>query len=131
MTPSYSRFLILTVAIITVQLGVNFVGAQEQKPTVKRRGPLPANYGKLGVSDEQREKMYDIQEEYDAKIAPLRDQIKNLLKERDSALGDQLTPGQLLRLKELKAEARKRSQKPLTEQEPKPENDSVEPETTN
>ncbi len=80
--------------------------AQETEP---RRGPLPFYFGKVGMSDEQRDQAYDVQEAYDAKIEPLKDEIKKLLAERDTKLTALLTDGQKLRLKELQDEARKKA----------------------
>lgn len=85
--------------------------AQEGDSTAKkkRRGPLPFYYGKLGVSDAQREKLYDIQDSYEDKLKALRMEIKKLLAERETAMQETLTPGQKLRLQELKAEAEKKA----------------------
>ncbi|MEZ6064476.1 MAG: hypothetical protein R3B90_01935 [Planctomycetaceae bacterium] len=76
------------------------------------RQQLPNYFGKLGVSDEQREKLLKIDADYEARIEALRDQIRELVKQRDSAMEQELSPGQQLRLKELRAEARKRGAQP-------------------
>ena len=111
------RGMILS-AILVCMLAPYLLLAQEgdAKPQQERRGPLPTFFGKLGVGDDQREKMYALQNEYEKKLKPLRDEIKKLIAERDQKLEDMLTEGQKLRLSELKQEAKERSRKPLTDQ---------------
>jgi hypothetical protein len=77
--------------------------AQEAKP----RGRLPAQYGKLGISDLQREKIYVIQAEYDAQIDELLAQLEDLRARRDRTVESVLTDGQKHRLHELRSEARR------------------------
>lgn len=85
--------------------GSSLLLAQNEPAARKEtRGPLPANYGKLGLSDEQREKLYPIHEEYQAKIDALSAQIKQLQNERNAKFREHLTAGQKERLKELAAE---------------------------
>ena len=74
-----------------------------------RRSPLPNNFGKIAVSDEQRVKLYGIQDEYEAKIDVLQEQIRALIRERDAKMEIELTAGQKLRLKELREEARQKA----------------------
>ncbi len=71
------------------------------------RGPLPFYFGKLGLSDQQKEQCYDIQAQYAAQIEALQKQIEKLQDERDLQMEKHLTPGQTLRLKELREEARR------------------------
>jgi TolA-binding protein len=73
----------------------------------KSRGRLPNLYGKLGVSEVQRERIYSIQGEYNAKIDDLLAQVEELRGERDTAMEAVLTNGQRQRLKELRDEAAK------------------------
>ena len=44
----------------------------------KVKGVLPANWGKLGLSDEQKQKVYKVQGEYKEKIADLKKQVADL-----------------------------------------------------
>jgi len=67
---------------------------------------LPNNYGKLALNDEQREKVYAIQDEYGEKIEALYRQIEDLQAEQSLEMQSLLTEGQKLRLKELIEEAR-------------------------
>ena len=79
-------------------------------PAAKKesRGPLPDFFGKLGVGEKQRKALYAIDNEYEAKIEVLEKQIAKLEAERDAKLEELLTPGQKLRLKELREEAAER-----------------------
>ena len=77
---------------------------KEQDP----RGPLPFYYGKLGLDDEQKTKLYTIQEDYEARIEAIRKQIAQLRGEQDAKMQMLLTPGQKLRLKELREAAAKK-----------------------
>jgi hypothetical protein len=77
--------------------------AQEAKP----RGRLPTHYGKLGISDVQRDKIYIIQAEFDAQIDELLTQLEDLRARRDRTVENVLTNGQKHRLHELRSEARR------------------------
>ncbi|MEW4531034.1 hypothetical protein [Maioricimonas sp. JC845] len=81
--------------------------ATSEKP--ERRRPLPTYFGKIGVTDEQREQLYAIQDEYHSQIDALQQQIRQLIRERDERMEQLLTPGQKLRLQELREEARRRA----------------------
>ncbi|QDU41083.1 hypothetical protein Mal4_54480 [Maioricimonas rarisocia] len=84
--------------------------ARQASEETERRRPLPTYYGKIGVTDEQREQLYGIQDEYHTQIDALQRQIKQLIRERDDRMEQLLTPGQKLRLQELREEARRRAQ---------------------
>ncbi len=68
---------------------------------VVKSGKLPAYYSKLGLSDEQKKKMQEIQSEYLPKIQELEDQIKALRKKERTAIEEVLTDSQRARLREL------------------------------
>jgi Spy/CpxP family protein refolding chaperone len=70
------------------------------------RGRLPNHFGKLGITDEQRERIYGIQADYDGRIDALLAQIEELVADRDNEIDTVLTDGQRARLRELRAEAR-------------------------
>lgn len=89
------------------------------------RGRLPAQYGKLGLADETKDNLYQIDEEYDAKIGELTAQIKELQAERETKMQEKLTEAQRTQLKALRDEAAaKRASateiKPKTDPAPKP-----------
>ena len=97
------RVRILSVAALGLCVAGSALVAQEATAK-KDRGPLPANFGKLALSEEQKAKAYPIHEEYQKQIDDLSAQIKKLQSERSAKLRELLTPGQKERLKELQAE---------------------------
>lgn len=78
-----------------------------KKPVRRTRGRLPAYYGQV-VTEQQRQKIYDIQEDYRPKLEALETQRKALLKERDEKITAVLTPEQK---QQIDAAALKRKQK--------------------
>ena len=113
--------------LVSALAAPQFIPAQAPKPAgegaataeSKPRGRLPIYYGKLGVSDDQRDKIYTIQAEYDAQLDELLAQLEELRAKRDRAVEGVLTAGQKQRLRELRAEAarerEKRDQAPATD----------------
>ena len=80
----------------------------ESQTAEKPRGRLPNHFGKLGISEEQRTRIYSIQADYDVRIDELLSQIEELVANRDSDINAVLTEGQRARLRELREEARNR-----------------------
>lgn len=82
--------------------------AQEKKddrkpdgPPVKLKGQLPPNFGKLGLSTEQKQKIYKAQAEFRAKRAELEKKLKQLKVEERAAYEKVLTPDQKKKLREI------------------------------
>lgn len=67
------------------------------------RGMLPANYRKLGLTDEQKNKIYRLQAEYDDKIKEAEERLAKLKAERSKVAETVLTDAQKARLKEILA----------------------------
>lgn len=82
-------------------------GDESNATNKEYRGPLPTHFGKLGMSDAQKEKVYSIQDSYEEQIEKLRKQIEQIEAKREAEIATLLTPGQKLRLKELREEAKK------------------------
>jgi hypothetical protein len=95
--------LIGVVAIVFVAGGLLFGDDKDTKKDTKvvKQAAFPANYSKLGLTDEQKKKIRDIQGEYGAKIQDLQDQIRELRKKERLAMEDVLTDTQKSRLREL------------------------------
>lgn len=95
--------LIGVVAITLVASGILFGDDKETKKDTKgvKQGTLPALYGRLGLSDDQKKKIRDIQGDYRAKIQDLEDQIRELRRKERSAVENLLTDSQKARLREL------------------------------
>jgi len=59
--------------------------AKEAKATPKKiKGRVPAHYGKLNLSTEQRNKIYKIQADYKSQIDSLKKQLAELNKKRNT-----------------------------------------------
>jgi Spy/CpxP family protein refolding chaperone len=78
--------------------------ATEKKP-VRR---LPNYYGKLDLTDAQKETIYTLQAKYGGQIDALEDQIKMLKDKRDAEIEAVLTDVQKQKLKTLQADAKKK-----------------------
>ena len=89
---------------------------QKQKKKSKRR--LPNYYAQVGLSGEQREKIYGLQMKYRTQLEELEKQIAVLKTKRDTEIHAVLTDSQKRRLAELldaakkKRESRKKKPKP-------------------
>lgn len=75
------------------------------KARAKPRGRLPAYYARV-VSGEQREKIYAIQQSYEAKIADLQAQLKALTDKRDAEVAAVLTADQKAKVDQLASDAK-------------------------
>jgi Spy/CpxP family protein refolding chaperone len=74
----------------------------DEKPAAKLKGPLPAHFKKLGLSDKQKQQVLKIMADSRAKVAQLQKEIKDT---RDKARKDAeavLTPDQRKLLRKLK-----------------------------
>jgi hypothetical protein len=85
----------------------------------KPKGRLPA-YFKDIVDEKQRDKIYAVQADYNAKIDALEEQIKTLTDQRDAAIENVLSPEQKEKLKKAKEEAASKKKKPKAEDTAKP-----------
>ena len=79
------------------------VVAQDKKdsPPGKVRGQLPQNWGKLGLTDEQKQKIYEIRNKARVKIDELKAQIKDLQDQEEKDMVKVLTDTQRSRLREI------------------------------
>ncbi|MBY0513347.1 MAG: hypothetical protein K2P78_05490 [Gemmataceae bacterium] len=73
----------------------------EKKDDPKAKGFLPQNWGKLGLTDAQKQDVYKIQNKYNADIDKLEAQIKDLKAVRDKEMKAVLTPEQKKRLDDI------------------------------
>ncbi len=69
---------------------------------------LPNHYGKIGLSDEQRESIYSIQAEYRAKIQSLLREVEDLRDEQSLQIQSVLTEIQRAELQKHLEDARQR-----------------------
>lgn len=87
--------------------------AESSQPAAKptRRPRLPNHYGKLGLSDEQKQQVYAIQAKYQPQLDELQEKIRALQIERRMEINTVLTKGQKQRLKEIVRQAKEQRQK--------------------
>jgi hypothetical protein len=93
------------VAVVAVLTAGGLTGDDKPKETPARvRGTLPTYFSKLGLSDEQKQKIHEIQAEYKTKIEDLEKQVKMLKNKQRLEISKVLTEAQKARLKEILAE---------------------------
>lgn len=88
----------------------------EKAATPKKRefrGRLPAYYAQV-VDQKQRKQIYAIQREYAPKIDALKAQLAALVADRNEKVDAVLTPEQLSKVEQLKAEAKAKREKART-----------------
>ena len=88
--------------VVMLALMGGVLAAQEKRdPQARGKGQLPPNWNKLGLSDEQKEQVYKIQAEFQAKIEDLEAQLRKLRAMQGNELRKVLTDAQRQRLLEL------------------------------
>jgi uncharacterized protein HemX len=108
------RALVLAVvAVVAVGSSIYAWAQQQAQPAQPNppRGRLPAYYGQV-VNQQQREQIYAIQAKYNARIAELQKQLADLRAQRDAEIEKVLTPEQLKRIQQLRAQAAEGSGSP-------------------
>ncbi|QDU21115.1 hypothetical protein [Urbifossiella limnaea] len=102
-------FRVLLPAVVTAVLvaGGGSVAQDAKKdtkkadPAPKAKGFLPQNYGKLGLTDTQKQQVYEVQAKYNTEIDKLDAKIRELKAARDKEVKAVLTPEQKKRLEEI------------------------------
>jgi len=93
--------LLVGTLILVVAAGGGLLLGQDSKDSGKVRGQLPPNWGKLGLTDKQKQTVYRVQADYKKKIDPLEQKIQELRKQERSELLKVLNDDQRERLKEI------------------------------
>lgn len=88
-------------------LAGGFLVAQEAEK--KASGRLPNNYGKIGLTEAQKQKIYQAQDKYGDQIDALVKQVEALRQKRDAEIDGVLTADQREQLKKLQAETAKKT----------------------
>lgn len=81
--------------------------SQADVKKTSRRFRLPNHYGKLGLSDEQKQQVYAIQAKFQPQFDELEEKIRLLKIERKKEIDTVLTDGQRHRLKEILQEVQR------------------------
>ena len=107
--------------IMVVLLSGGFLTGKDLKevaPPVRGRATLPANYKRLGLTDDQREKILSIRGHYNGQIDELVKQIRNLRNKEKGEMEAVLTEAQKARLREILTEKGPQETKPGTPEKP-------------
>ena len=75
--------------------------ATEKVEEKKSTNRLPSNYGKLGLTDAQKAKVYGVQDKHEKEIDSLAEKLKAATAKRDAEIEAILTPAQKKQLKEI------------------------------
>lgn len=95
-----SRSFSATVFFVFVALVLGAAQAQEKKEE-RKKGFLPANFGKLGLSNEQKQKIYGIQARYKTELDELNKKIKKAADDQRAEIYGVLSTDQKEKLKEI------------------------------
>ena len=95
------------VSFALLAAGANTVSAAEGDAKAKPKGRLP-NYFAAVVSQEQRERVYEIQSRYKEQLDALMKQIEDLKVAREKEVDAVLTPDQLQKVNEKREAAKAR-----------------------
>lgn len=87
--------------VAAVLLLIPFLNLAGQDKSSSKGRQLPANWAKLGLNAEQKDKIYTIQNQYKAQIEDLQKQLNELRKKERTAMEAVLTDGQKTRLREI------------------------------
>ena len=82
----------------------------DKKAPKKARGRVSAYFAQVGLSGEQKVKIYSVQGEYNGKIGDLKKQIAELASKRDAEVEAVLTETQKKQLDDLRAAAKKKAE---------------------
>jgi hypothetical protein len=114
---------VLTLAFLSSSLLLGGDDPKKDPPPDKGTHKLPTNYSKLGLSADQKKKIFAIEDEYDPKIAALKKQIEDLTQEKRTKVHDVLTDEQKKRLKEIRDSADGEKPKDDKPKDDKPKDD--------
>jgi TolA-binding protein len=102
------RLRLAVTCSLALFLGAGWLMGQDGKSTsddtpsqAKVKGALPTYYGRLGLTDEQKQKVYKIHQSYKSKIDALKDQIADLSNQQQVELLKVLNDTQRTHLREL------------------------------
>jgi len=103
---SMFAFLAATLVLSSGVVGQEATKAQDPKKEVKKdepkvKGFLPQNWGKIGLTDDQKQEIYKIQAKHNTEIDKLEAKIKELKGARDKEMKGVLSADQKKRLDEI------------------------------
>ena len=82
---------------------------EEKKAAKKAEGRLPSNYGKIGLTDDQKKKVYDIQDRYEEEIKELEKKLADVKAKQTAEYEAVLTSNQKESLRALNEETKNKA----------------------
>jgi hypothetical protein len=95
-----AALLVAGLGVVLLLSGSGAAGQDKELP-IKIRGQLPPGWKKIGLSDEQVQRVYKIQGQYKSKINKLEAEIKLLRAEEKAEMFRVLTDDQKTKLRQL------------------------------
>ena len=74
---------------------------KKDEPPAKTKGFLPQNWGKIGLTDDQKQEVYKVQGKYNGEIDKLEAKIKEIKSTRDKEMKGVLSADQKKKLDEI------------------------------
>lgn len=96
-------------AVLVASIGLGVISAQD---TGKKKGTLPPNYGKIGLTDEQKQDIYKILAKYKGEGDELNKKLKELTTKRTLEIEMILNEDQKKALKKLNDLKAKKAEEP-------------------
>lgn len=98
------RLVVMLGVLAAALLIANGLQGQDKKEPAPFKGVLPPNFGKIGITEEQKQKIYKIGNETREKVAELEKKIAELREKGKQEVLNLLTEEQKKKLKEILAE---------------------------
>ncbi len=106
---THLRLAALLIGLIVLAGGVTGQDAKkgdpqapkQKDPPTKAKGVLPSSWGKIGLSDDQKQTVYKIQNKFNDEINKLENKIAELKATRDKEMKGVLTQEQKKRLEDI------------------------------
>ncbi len=102
--------LAIAAALAAVEQPTRGADAEPAKKASKKHHRLPSHYGDV-VTQEQREKIYKIQDDFGPKIDAIEAQLKTVKKEQNDKIASLLTPEQKKQIQVAEAKAKEEKAK--------------------
>ncbi|MBL4886512.1 MAG: hypothetical protein JKY95_18545 [Planctomycetaceae bacterium] len=116
-----SLLVILSAMLISGASHAQDAPKKTQQPKVKITNRVPNNYGKIGLSDEQRKKIYTIQSSYRTKMQSLLRELNDLRTQQNLEIQSTLTEQQRKELQTIIEAAQKKREANRAKRNPKPQ----------
>ncbi len=103
MTRLHFGVAVLSVALLGAVYQEKNKESRSEDPPAKLKGQLPPYFKKVGLSEEQIQKIYKIRADYKIKMDELKKKLEQTKAEEKELMEKVLTPTQLKKLRELRS----------------------------